>query len=174
MGDYFAHWLSFAQRTDRAKLPKIYFVNWFRKNANGRWLWPGYGENSRVLKWICERVEGTGKAQKTPIGNLPTPDALDFPGWTCPPVISRQLLAVDPAGWKKEAEDVAANYAQFDGKLPNALVNSLKAPKAPRLSASPAFTLRHGAMSGRIWLRNDLRGGDCPCGGCYELGMADY
>ena len=71
MGDYFAHWLSFAQRTDRSKLPKIYFVNWFRKDADGKFLWPGYGENSRVLKWICERVEGTGKAQKTPIGNLP-------------------------------------------------------------------------------------------------------
>ena len=78
MGDYFAHWLSFARRTDRAKLPKIYFVNWFRKSADGKWLWPGYGENSRVLKWICERVEGTGKALKTPIGNLPTPDALDL------------------------------------------------------------------------------------------------
>ena len=72
MGDYFAHWLSFAQRTDRAKLPKIYFVNWFRKDEAGKWLWPGYGENSRVLKWICERVEGTGQAQKTSIGNLPT------------------------------------------------------------------------------------------------------
>ena len=72
MGDYFAHWLSLAQRTDRSKLPKIYFVNWFRKNGQGRFLWPGYGENSRVLKWICERVEGKGKVQKTPIGNLPT------------------------------------------------------------------------------------------------------
>ena len=66
MGDYFAHWLSFAQRTDRAKLPKVYFVNWFRKGADGKFLWPGYGENSRVLKWICERVEGTGKARETP------------------------------------------------------------------------------------------------------------
>ena len=84
MGDYFAHWLSFAQRTDRAKLPKIYFVNWFRKNGGGKWLWPGYGENSRVLKWICERVEGTGKAQKTPIGNLPTADALDLSGLNLP------------------------------------------------------------------------------------------
>ncbi|MGA9779078.1 MAG: phosphoenolpyruvate carboxykinase (GTP) [Limisphaerales bacterium] len=125
MADYFAHWLSFAQRTDRAKLPKVYFVNWFRKAANGRWLWPGYGENSRVLKWICERVEGTGKAQKTPIGNLPTPDALDVSELHLSAGDLPELLAVDLAGWKKEAEDVAANYAKFDGKLPKALSDQL-------------------------------------------------
>jgi phosphoenolpyruvate carboxykinase (GTP) len=125
MGDYFAHWLSFAQRTDRAKLPKVYFVNWFRKDANGRWLWPGYGENSRVLKWICERVEGNGKAQKTPIGNLPAPDALDVSGLKLPANDLPQLLAVDVAGWKEEAEDVAANYAKFDSKLPKALSKQL-------------------------------------------------
>ena len=126
MGDYFAHWLSFAQRTDRAKLPKVYFVNWFRKDANGRWLWPGYGENSRVLKWICERVEGTGKAQKTPIGNLPTPDALDLSGLNLPANDLPQLLAVDTAGWKEEVEDVAANYARLEGHLPKALAEQLK------------------------------------------------
>ena len=80
MGDYFAHWLSFAQRTDPAKLPKVFFVNWFRKDDDGNWLWPGYGENSRVLKWICERVEGGGEAVETPIGNLPAADALDLSG----------------------------------------------------------------------------------------------
>ena len=80
MADYYAHWLSFAGRTDRSKLPKIFFVNWFRKDDTGRWLWPGYGENSRVLKWICERVEGTGKAVSAPIGNLPAPGALDLAG----------------------------------------------------------------------------------------------
>jgi len=125
MGDYFAHWLSFGQRTDRAKLPKVYFVNWFRKDANGRWLWPGYGENSRVLKWICERVEGTGKAQKTPIGNLPTTDALDVSGLNLPANDIQQLLAVDLAGWKKEAEEVAVDYAKFDGKVPKALHDQL-------------------------------------------------
>ena len=125
MGDYFAHWLSFAQRTDRAKLPKVYFVNWFRKDENGRWLWPGYGENSRVLKWICERVEGTGKAQKSPIGNLPTPDAIDISGLKLPANDLQQLLAVDMAGWKEEAEDVAVNYAKFGSKLPKALSEQL-------------------------------------------------
>jgi phosphoenolpyruvate carboxykinase (GTP) len=125
MGDYFAYWLSFARRTDRSKLPKIYFVNWFRKNGGGRWLWPGYGENSRVLKWICERVEGTGQAQKTPIGNLPTPEALDVSGLNLPADGLRHLLAVDIAGWKKEAADIAASYARFDSKLPKTLTDQL-------------------------------------------------
>jgi phosphoenolpyruvate carboxykinase (GTP) len=125
MGDYFAHWLSFAQRTDRARLPKIYFVNWFHKDANGKWLWPGYGENSRVLKWICERAEGTGNAQKTPIGNLPAADALDLSGLNLPADDLKQLLAVDVAGWKKEAEGVAANYARLGSHLPKALNDQL-------------------------------------------------
>jgi len=125
MGDYFAHWLSFAQRTDRAKLPKIYFVNWFRKDATGKWLWPGYGENSRVLKWICERVEGTAKAQKTAIGNLPTPDALDLNGLDLPAEDVKLLLAVDADGWQNEVTDVAANYAKFGTHLPKALTEQL-------------------------------------------------
>ena len=125
MGDYFAHWLSLAQRTDRGKLPRIYFVNWFRKNSQDRFLWPGYGENSRVLKWICERVEGTAKAQKTPIGNLPTPDALDMSGFDIPAENLKLLLSVDVAGWKKEAEDIAANYAKFGDRLPKALTEQL-------------------------------------------------
>ena len=126
MGDYFAHWLSFAQRTDRAKLPKIYFVNWFRKDGDGRWLWPGYGENCRVLKWICERAEGTGKAEKTPIGNLPAADALDLSGLNLPANYLKQLLEVDIAGWKKEIEDVAANYEKLGGHLPKALNDQLE------------------------------------------------
>ena len=125
MDDYFAHWLSFAQRTDRSKLPKIYFVNWFRKDASGRWLWPGYGENSRVLKWICERVEGTAGAQKTPIGNLPTAEALDMTGLNLPSDSLKTLTSVDIAGWKKEVEDVAANAAKFGTHFPKALSEQL-------------------------------------------------
>jgi phosphoenolpyruvate carboxykinase (GTP) len=125
MGDYFAHWLSFAQRTDRARLPGIYFVNWFRKDEGGRWLWPGYGENSRVLKWICERAEGTGQARKTPIGNLPTADALDLSGLNLSADSLKQLLAVDIAGWKKEAEGVAANYVRLGSHLPKVLNDQL-------------------------------------------------
>jgi phosphoenolpyruvate carboxykinase (GTP) len=125
MGDYFAHWLSFAQRTDRNKLPKIYFVNWFHKDASGKWLWPGYGDNSRVLKWICAQVEGAGKTRKTPIGNLPTEDALDLSGLRMPAADVRQLLAVDLEGWRKEAQDVAANYAKFGRHLPKVLSEQL-------------------------------------------------
>ena len=121
MGDYFAHWLSFAQRTERAKLPKVYFVNWFRKNADGKFIWPGYGDNSRVLKWICERVEGAGQAQPTAIGNLPAPGALDLNGLHLPAGSMERLLAVDVEGWRKEIADVAANYTKFGAQLPAAL-----------------------------------------------------
>ncbi len=126
MADYFAHWLSFAQRTDRAKLPRIYFVNWFRKDGDGQWLWPGYGENSRVLKWICERVEGKAAARKTPIGNLPTPEALDLSGLSIRAEDLNQLTSVDLAGWQKEVEDIEANYAKFGSHLPKALKDQLE------------------------------------------------
>jgi phosphoenolpyruvate carboxykinase (GTP) len=134
MGDYFAHWLSMAGKTDRSKLPKVFFVNWFRKSPEGKWLWPGYGDNSRVLKWICERVEGTGKAVKTPIGNLPTEDALDVSGLKISKDEIKALLAVDPEGWKKEIEDIEGNYAKFGDRLPKALKQELEGLKA-RLSA---------------------------------------
>jgi phosphoenolpyruvate carboxykinase (GTP) len=125
MGDYFAHWLSFAQRSDRGKLPGIYFVNWFRKDATGKFLWPGYGENSRVLKWIAERVDGTGQAHRTPIGNLPTAAAIDRSGLNLPAHDLESLTSVDAAGWKKEVEDVAATYAKFGAHLPPALREQL-------------------------------------------------
>lgn len=118
MGDYFAHWLSLAKCTDRSKLPKIYFVNWFRLGPDGKHLWPGYGENSRVLKWISERVDGTGKAQETAIGNLPAPDALDLSGLNLPAEDLKALTSVDREGWRKEVEDVAANYKKLGGHLP--------------------------------------------------------
>ena len=125
MGDYFAHWLSMAQRTDRAKLPRVFFVNWFRRSDTGRWLWPGYGENSRVLKWICERVAGADGAVATPIGNVPTPEALDLAGLNLSPDNLRELLAIDVAGWKKEADDTAAYYTKFGTRLPAALLDQL-------------------------------------------------
>jgi phosphoenolpyruvate carboxykinase (GTP) len=127
MGDYFAHWLSMAERTDAAKLPRIFFVNWFRKGDGGRWLWPGYGENSRVLKWIFERVEGDGEAVKTPIGYLPTAEALDLSGLDLPAEDLRELLAVDIEGWKGEAEGLATYYDGFGERLPAALRKQLKA-----------------------------------------------
>ncbi len=136
MGDYLSYWLALAQRTDRRKLPKIFFVNWFRKTPEGQWLWPGYGENSRVLKWICERVDGTAAAETTPIGNLPAPDALDLSGLNLPPDHVRQLLHVDRAGWEKEAADIAAYYDRLGERLPPALREQL-AKLRQRLAGSP-------------------------------------
>ena len=119
MADYFGHWLGFAKRSQN--LPKIFFVNWFRKDSEGRWLWPGYGENSRVLKWICERVEGTVPAQKTAIGNLPAAGALDTAGLDVTADDLRALTSVDPQGWQEEARDIENYYRKFDGQLPEAL-----------------------------------------------------
>jgi len=130
MGDYLAHWLSMAKRTDRSKLPKVFFVNWFRKDASGKWLWPGYGENSRVLKWICERIDGKGKAVETAIGNLPTPDAIDVSGLDISKDDLQQLLAVDIEGWKTELADVDEFYAKFGSKLPDALKKEVPILKA--------------------------------------------
>jgi phosphoenolpyruvate carboxykinase (GTP) len=129
MGDYFAHWLSMANKTDRSKLPKVFFVNWFRKSPEGKWLWPGYGENSRVLKWICERVEGTGKAVKTAIGYLPTEDGLDVAGLKTTAADLKQLLEVDAAGWQAEIADISANYDKFGDKIPVALKKELEGLK---------------------------------------------
>jgi phosphoenolpyruvate carboxykinase (GTP) len=129
MGDYFGYWLSFAKE-NRNALPKIFFVNWFRKTADGRWLWPGYGENSRVLKWICERVEGTGKAQETPIGYLPTPDAIDLSDCKVSDEDMAELLKVDKEGWIKEIESIGQNYARYGAHLPAALTAQLDELKA--------------------------------------------
>jgi phosphoenolpyruvate carboxykinase (GTP) len=130
MGDYFAHWLSFAGRTDREKLPKVFFVNWFRKDDNGKFLWPGYGENSRVLKWIFERVEGTGKALETPIGYLPAPGALDLSGLDIPEDAVKQLLAVEKDGWLSEVDGLSKYYDEFGDRLPAELRGQLAALKA--------------------------------------------
>jgi len=127
MGDYFAHWLSMTQRTDESNLPKVFFVNWFRKGEDGRFLWPGYGENSRVLKWIFERVEGKGKAVTTPIGNLPTSDALDLTGLDISADDMQALLTVDLEGWKNEVRGLAEFYSQFGDRLPEALQRQLSA-----------------------------------------------
>lgn len=125
MADYFAHWLSFAERTGRDKLPKIFFVNWFRRGDDGKYLWPGFGENSRVLKWICEHVEGSTAVRKTAIGNLPLPDALDLSGLNLPPENIHQLTEVDVEGWKKGVEEIAASYEKFGNRLPAGISQQL-------------------------------------------------
>ncbi|CAN7635208.1 phosphoenolpyruvate carboxykinase (GTP) [Phenylobacterium sp. LjRoot219] len=118
MGDYFGHWLSMAQRTDPSKLPRIYFVNWFRKDLSGKFVWPGFGENSRVLKWIVERIEGRAQALSTPIGRVPTRDSLDLSGLNLTDDQLNLLLSVDSSVWKEEASLIPAAYEKFGTRLP--------------------------------------------------------
>jgi phosphoenolpyruvate carboxykinase (GTP) len=130
MGDYFGHWLSMQDRTDPGKLPAIYFVNWFRKDADGHYVWPGFGENSRVLKWICERIDGAADATDTPIGRVPTTDSLDTDGLDLTAEQLDLLLTVDPAAWREEAELVGPNYERFGEHTPRALWDELDKLKA--------------------------------------------
>jgi phosphoenolpyruvate carboxykinase (GTP) len=119
--DYFAHWLSMEKATDPAKLPKIFFVNWFRRDDDGRFLWPGFGENSRVLKWIFERVNGNADAIDTPIGKLPTREALDTDGLEIDDVDLDTILSVDVDGWKAAIPQIREHFAQFGDRLPDRL-----------------------------------------------------
>jgi phosphoenolpyruvate carboxykinase (GTP) len=127
MGDYFAHWLEIGGKADAAKLPRLYNVNWFRKGADGKFLWPGYGENSRVLKWVFERVTGTATAVETPIGRLPAPGALDLTGLSLPAANVQELLRVDVEGWTGELPQIREHYAKFGAKLPAGLNEELVA-----------------------------------------------
>ncbi|MDR0723005.1 MAG: phosphoenolpyruvate carboxykinase (GTP) [Treponema sp.] len=127
MGDYFKHWIKLGQSHDESKLPKIFFVNWFRKNDEGKFIWPGYGENSRVLAWIFDRCSGKGKAEETPIGFLPTLDAITRPQGVSETDM-QEILKVDIDGWKAEIADVRKNhYPKFGDKLPKELYTELDA-----------------------------------------------
>jgi phosphoenolpyruvate carboxykinase (GTP) len=125
MADYWSHWLSFEGRTEASKLPRVFFVNWFRKGADGKFLWPGFGENSRVLKWVTERIEGTVQAIDTPIGRLPAPGALDLAGLSLPDGAMDQLLAVDVDGWLDEVALIREHFDRFGDKLPAAMARSV-------------------------------------------------
>lgn len=125
MGDYFAHWLAVGKKSTEDKLPKVFFVNWFRKTAEGKWLWPGFGDNSRVLKWIFERCDNEGKAIETPIGFMPTADAIDRTGINVSEADMKELLSVDKEGWQKEFDSIKEHYARFGDKLPKALNDQL-------------------------------------------------
>jgi phosphoenolpyruvate carboxykinase (GTP) len=134
MGEYFAHWLAIGQKGG-ARLPRLYHVNWFRKGADGKFLWPGYGENSRVLKWIFERVTGTGKAVETPIGRLPAPGALDVSGLSIGPDRLAELLRVDVGAWRAELPGIREHLAKFGAKLPTGIHDEVQALEQ-RLSAA--------------------------------------
>jgi phosphoenolpyruvate carboxykinase (GTP) len=125
MGDYFGHWLAIGARGEAAKLPRIYHVNWFRKGADGRFLWPGYGENSRVLKWIFERVTGAAKATETPIGHLPAPGALDTSGLNMAPGVLEELTRVDVEGWLAEMPQIRQHLDRFGDRLPQGIRDEL-------------------------------------------------
>jgi len=116
MADYFGHWLEMGRRIPHP--PKIFNVNWFRRGADGQFLWPGYGENVRVLKWILERIEGRGKTAETLIGLVPTPDALSLDGLEISSGAIEELLSVDPAAWQKEAVESQAFLERFGERLP--------------------------------------------------------
>ena len=118
MADYFDHWLTIGKSTDSSNLPKIFFVNWFRRDEDGRFLWPGFGENSRVLKWVFERVAGTADAVETPIGLLPTEADLDTSGLDVSAEDMHELLSVDAAGWKAAVPQIRDHFAQFGDRLP--------------------------------------------------------
>ena len=120
MGSYFGHWLKIGA-TAGAKLPKIFFVNWFRKDERGGFLWPGYGENSRVLKWVFERCNGTAKAVDTPIGRLPRPEDLDIQGLDITPASLSKLLSVDREGWLAEIPLINEYFDKFGDRMPKAL-----------------------------------------------------
>ncbi len=124
MGDYFGHWLKIG-RTKGAKLPQIYYVNWFRKDSEGNWLWPGFGDNSRVLKWIHQRLEGEVGAVETPIGLMPDQKDLDTTGLDVSEEQIKLLLHVDREGWLDEIPSIREHYAQFGDRLPAELARQV-------------------------------------------------
>jgi len=127
VADYLQHWLDIGTKSSPDKLPRIYYVNWFRKDENGKWLWPGFGENSRVLKWIVERVSGEGKAVKTPIGYMPTEDAIDTEGLDVSEADMAELLKVNNEEWLREVESIREHYANYGEDMPKELFAQLDA-----------------------------------------------
>lgn len=117
MADYFRHWLKIGQQLK--KPPVIFRVNWFRRDQDGNFLWPGYGENIRVLKWILERIRGTGGAKETALGYLPTPGAIGTEGLALVPGAMEELTSVDTSGWLNGVKEMEQFYNQFGERLPD-------------------------------------------------------
>jgi phosphoenolpyruvate carboxykinase (GTP) len=127
MGDYFAHWLEIGRATDADKLPKLFWVNWFRRGEDGSFLWPGFGDNSRVIKWVIERVAGEGEAVETPIGRVPAAGAIDTSGLDIDDARVAELVAVDPDSWRQELPQLDDHYARIGSTVPAALQEQLQA-----------------------------------------------
>lgn len=128
MGDYFQHWFEMGDRLGE-NAPRIFYVNWFRKGEDGRWLWPGFGENSRVLKWMCERIDGKAGAKQTPVGLMPGEGDLDLEGLSIPSEDLRELLEVDPQLWRGEIPDIEEYFEQFGSHLTDRMRTQLDALK---------------------------------------------
>jgi phosphoenolpyruvate carboxykinase (GTP) len=137
MADYFGHWLT--MRPKLKKPPKIFNVNWFRKGADGKFLWPGYGENVRVLKWMLDRIEGRAEATEAPIGFVPTPKSLTLDGLSISRENIDELLRVDPADWVAEEEATGKFFEKFGTRLPEAIRREHK-ELASRLQRSSVAT----------------------------------
>ena len=127
MADYFKHWLQVGTKTEASKLPQIFFVNWFRRDEDGRFMWPGYGENSRVLKWVFERLNGTAEADKTAIGYLPNATSLDTTGMQINEADLQAITSVDVDGWREAVPQIRDHYAAFGDRLPTELATALDA-----------------------------------------------
>ena len=123
MGDYFGHWI--LMQKSLSETPRIFHVNWFRKDADGKFLWPGYGENSRVLEWIFHRITDKAPAIETPIGAVPTVDAIDTTGLDVTEGHMKELLRVDIEGWRAEVPLIREYYAQFGDRLPQGLADQV-------------------------------------------------
>ncbi len=133
MADYWQHWLNVGDEGEASGgggMPRVFYVNWFRKDPAGKWLWPGFGENSRVLKWVCQRCEGKAEGVASPIGLLPKKDALDLAGLDIPEADLDELLKVDPAEWSAMLPQYREHYARFGDKLPDRLAKQLDALEA--------------------------------------------
>ena len=126
VGDYMAHWLEIGEASAADKLPKLFWVNWFRKDTDGSFLWPGFGENSRVLKWVIERVEGTGARIDTPIGRVPTVDGFDTDGLDIEPATLAKLVTVDAEAWRGEIQLIEGHYEAVGERLPDELRDELR------------------------------------------------
>ena len=129
IGDYLAHWLAMGQKTTADLLPKIFFVNWFRKSSDGRWLWPGFGENCRVLKWIFERCAGTVHARETALGPMPEAKDLDLSGLNMAEADVQELLSVDAQGWLGKIPELREHLVKLGHRVPEALFDELDALK---------------------------------------------
>jgi phosphoenolpyruvate carboxykinase (GTP) len=125
MADYFRHWLAIGEGADAEKLPRIFYVNWFRKDERGSFLWPGFGENARVLAWVFRRCEGTGEADETPIGYVPAEGGLELEGLDISAEEVAELLRVEPEDWKAQLPQFHEHFAKFGDALPPALREQL-------------------------------------------------